>query len=29
METMWNAIFEMTAPVRKKAIKKGRKAMLK
>ncbi|MFC1792097.1 putative sugar nucleotidyl transferase [Planctomycetota bacterium] len=29
METMWNAIFEMTAPVRKKAIKKGRKALLK
>ena len=29
METMWNAIFEMTAPVRKKAIKKGRRTLLK
>jgi UDP-N-acetylglucosamine diphosphorylase/glucosamine-1-phosphate N-acetyltransferase len=28
MEKMWNAVFEMTAPVRMKAIKKGRKAML-
>jgi UDP-N-acetylglucosamine diphosphorylase/glucosamine-1-phosphate N-acetyltransferase len=29
METMWNVIFEMTAPVRKKAIKKGRRSLLK
>ena len=29
METMWNAVFEMTAPVRKKAIKKGRRTLLK
>ncbi len=28
METMWNAVFEMTAPVRMKAIKKGRKTLL-
>jgi len=29
MEEMWNAVFEMTAPVRKKAIKKGRRTLLK
>ncbi|MHC4205886.1 MAG: putative sugar nucleotidyl transferase [Planctomycetota bacterium] len=29
MESMWNAVFEMTAPVRMKAIKKGRKSLLK
>jgi len=29
MEAMWNAVFEMTAPVRKKAIKKGRRTLLK
>ena len=29
MESMWNAVFEMTAPVRMKAIKKGRKTLLK
>jgi UDP-N-acetylglucosamine diphosphorylase/glucosamine-1-phosphate N-acetyltransferase len=29
MESMWNAVFEMTAPVRMKAVKKGRKALLK
>jgi UDP-N-acetylglucosamine diphosphorylase/glucosamine-1-phosphate N-acetyltransferase len=29
MEAMWDAVFEMTAPVRKKAIKKGRKMLLK
>jgi UDP-N-acetylglucosamine diphosphorylase/glucosamine-1-phosphate N-acetyltransferase len=29
METMWDAVFEMTAPVRDKAIKKGRRALLK
>ena len=28
-EAMWNAVFEMTAPVRKKAIKKGRRTLLK
>jgi len=28
MESMWNAVFEMTAPVRMKAIKKGRKTLL-
>jgi len=27
-QTMWDAVFEMTAPVRNKAIKKGRIAML-
>jgi UDP-N-acetylglucosamine diphosphorylase/glucosamine-1-phosphate N-acetyltransferase len=27
-QAMWDAVYEMTAPVRKKAIKKGRKAML-
>ena len=27
-QTMWNAVFEMTAPMRNKAIKKGRRAML-
>jgi UDP-N-acetylglucosamine diphosphorylase/glucosamine-1-phosphate N-acetyltransferase len=29
MEKMWDAVFEMTAPVRNKAIKKGRKSLLK
>jgi hypothetical protein len=29
MEAMWNAVFEMTAPVRKTAIKKGRRTLLK
>lgn len=29
MEAMWNVVFEMTAPVRKKAIKKGRRSLLK
>ncbi len=28
-EAMWNVVFEMTAPVRKKAIKKGRRTLLK
>jgi len=28
MESMWNAVFEMTASVRMKAIKKGRKTLL-
>ena len=28
-EAMWNAVFEMTAPVRKTAIKKGRRTLLK
>jgi UDP-N-acetylglucosamine diphosphorylase/glucosamine-1-phosphate N-acetyltransferase len=28
-ETMWETIFEMTAPARDEAVKKGRKAMLK
>jgi UDP-N-acetylglucosamine diphosphorylase/glucosamine-1-phosphate N-acetyltransferase len=28
-EAMWDAVFEMTAPVRNKAIKKGRRALLK
>ncbi|MDP7637405.1 MAG: putative sugar nucleotidyl transferase [Phycisphaerae bacterium] len=28
-EAMWNAVFEMTAPVRNQAIKKGRKVMLR
>jgi len=28
-EAMWDAIFEMTAPTRDEAVKKGRKAMLK
>jgi len=28
-EAMWEAIFEMTAPARDEAVKKGRKAMLK
>ena len=27
-EVMWDSIFEMTAPVRNEAIKKGRRAML-
>lgn len=27
-EAMWNAVFEMTSPVRNKAIKKGRKRLL-
>jgi hypothetical protein len=27
-QDMWNAVFEMTAPIRKQAVKKGRKAML-
>ncbi|MHC4070163.1 MAG: putative sugar nucleotidyl transferase [Planctomycetota bacterium] len=27
-QDMWNAVFEMTAPMRNKAIKKGRRAML-
>ncbi len=27
-QTMWEAVFEMTAPMRNKAIKKGRRAML-
>ena len=29
MEKMWNTVFEMTAPVRMRAIKKGRKSLLK
>jgi UDP-N-acetylglucosamine diphosphorylase/glucosamine-1-phosphate N-acetyltransferase len=29
MEKMWDAVFEMTAPVRNKAIKKGRRTLLK
>jgi UDP-N-acetylglucosamine diphosphorylase/glucosamine-1-phosphate N-acetyltransferase len=29
MEKMWDAVFEMTAPVRNKAIKKGRMTLLK
>jgi len=29
MEVMWDAVFEMTAPVRDKAIKKGRRSLLK
>jgi UDP-N-acetylglucosamine diphosphorylase/glucosamine-1-phosphate N-acetyltransferase len=29
MESMWNTVFEMTAPVRMKAVKKGRKTLLK
>jgi UDP-N-acetylglucosamine diphosphorylase/glucosamine-1-phosphate N-acetyltransferase len=29
METMWDAVFEMTAPVRNKAIQKGRRTLLK
>jgi len=29
MEKMWDSVFEMTAPVRSKAIKKGRKSLLK
>ena len=28
-ESMWEAVFEMTAPARNRAIKKGRRAMLK
>jgi UDP-N-acetylglucosamine diphosphorylase/glucosamine-1-phosphate N-acetyltransferase len=28
-EAMWNAVFEMTAPIRDDAIKKGRRAMLR
>ena len=28
VEAMWNAVFEMTSPVRKKAIKKGRRRLL-
>jgi UDP-N-acetylglucosamine diphosphorylase/glucosamine-1-phosphate N-acetyltransferase len=28
-EAMWDAVFEMTAPVRDRAIKKGRRALLK
>lgn len=27
-QDMWDAVFEMTAPIRKQAVKKGRKAML-
>jgi hypothetical protein len=27
-EAMWDAVFEMTAPVRNQAIKKGRRAMM-
>ena len=27
-QTMWEAIFEMTAPVRKEAIQKSRRAMM-
>jgi UDP-N-acetylglucosamine diphosphorylase/glucosamine-1-phosphate N-acetyltransferase len=27
-QDMWNAVFEMTAPMRKKAVKKGRRVML-
>jgi len=27
-QTMWDAVFEMTAPIRNQAIKKGRRAML-
>jgi UDP-N-acetylglucosamine diphosphorylase/glucosamine-1-phosphate N-acetyltransferase len=27
-QDMWNAVFEMTAPMRNKAVKKGRRAML-
>ncbi len=27
-QDMWEAVFEMTAPIRKQAVKKGRKAML-
>lgn len=29
MEKMWDSVFELTAPVRNKAIKKGRKSLLK
>ena len=28
-KTMWDAVFEMTAPPRKEAVKKGRRAMMK
>ena len=28
-QAMWDAVFEMTAPVRDKAIKKGRRTLLK
>ena len=27
-QDMWDAVFEMTAPIRKQAVKKGRKTML-
>ena len=27
-QTMWDAVFEMTAPIRRQAVKKGRRAML-
>jgi len=27
-QNMWDAVFEMTAPMRKQAIKKGRRVML-
>jgi hypothetical protein len=29
MEAMWDAVFEMTAPERNKAIKKGRMTLVK
>jgi UDP-N-acetylglucosamine diphosphorylase/glucosamine-1-phosphate N-acetyltransferase len=28
-EAMWNAVFEMTAPIRNEAVKRGRRAMLR
>jgi hypothetical protein len=28
-QAMWDAIFEMTAPPRNEAVRKGRKAMMK